>query len=133
MTETPAQSVLKTDAKSLNQILMPILIGVVAEVLISELKALPPSTRLLSVLFVGLVYGGLTNSISPRKLPISRRAAFILTVLFLFVSVLILLASIIMDIDIMQTATLLGWMAIMILSLWVTDLCRSPACWQDRS
>jgi hypothetical protein len=119
MTEMPAQSVPKTDAKSLNQILTPILIGVVAEVLIGELKALPPSMRLLSVLFVGLVYGGLTNSIRPKKLPISRRAAFILSILFLLVSILIMLASIIMDIDIMQTATLLGWLAVMILSLWV--------------
>lgn len=119
MSEMPAESKQKTDAKSLNQIITPILIGLVAEVLIGELKTLPPSMRLFSIILLGLVYGGITNSIGIKNLPISRRAASILTILFLFVGVLILLASFILNLDMLQTAALLGWLVVMILSLWL--------------
>lgn len=119
MSEMPAESKQKTDAKSLNQIITPILIGLVAEVLIGELKTLPPSMRLFSIILLGLVYGGITNSIGIKNLPISRRAASILTILFLFVGVLILLASFILNLDMLQTEALLVWLVVMILSLWL--------------
>lgn len=75
MSEMPAENKqTKMEAKSLNQIITPILIGAVADVLISQLEALPPSMRLFSIILLGLVYGWITNSIGVKNLPISRRA-----------------------------------------------------------
>lgn len=122
MSEAVAEGKQKTDAKSLNQILMPILIGVVAEVFVGELKAMTPTMRLLSVLLIGVAYGGLTNSFSLKSLPISRGKALLLTVLFALAGILILLASILLNLDFSETAMLLGWMAAMLLSLWMARL-----------
>jgi hypothetical protein len=119
MSEATADSKQKTDVKSLNQILMPIFIGVVAEVFVSELKAMTPTMRLFSVLLLGLVYGVMTNSIGLDKLPISRRAALIMTALFIFSGILIFLASFIMNLDAMQTSLLLGSMVLMLVCLWL--------------
>ncbi|NTV90364.1 MAG: hypothetical protein HGA22_08395, partial [Clostridiales bacterium] len=60
MSEAVAEGKQKTDVKSLKQILMPILIGVVAEVFVSGMKAMTPTMRLFSVLLIGVAYGGLT-------------------------------------------------------------------------
>lgn len=122
MSEMPEASSKKADAKSLDQILAPILIGAVAELLIGELKALSPGMRIVSVIFIGLVYGGLTNRIGFKKVRISRGAAILLSILFLLAGILILLASIILNLDAMQTATLLGCLAVMVLSLWVARI-----------
>ncbi|HNX39375.1 MAG TPA: hypothetical protein PKK11_02240 [Methanothrix sp.] len=101
---------------------MPILIGVVAEVFVSELKVMSPTMRLLSVLVLGVAYGGLTNSLGPKSLPISRRMALLLSFLFVLAGILILLASFLLNLDFSQTAMLLGWMAAMLLSLWMARL-----------
>jgi len=119
MSEATSDSKQKTDAKSLNQVLMPILIGVVAEVFVGEMKAMTPTMRLFSVLMLGLVYGVMTNSIGLDRLPISRRAALILTALFIFSGILIFLASFIMNLDAMQTSMLLGSMILMLVCLWL--------------
>jgi hypothetical protein len=122
MSEAVAEGKQKTDAKSLNQILMPILIGVISEVLVSELKVMTPTMRLLSVILIGVAYGGLTNSIGLKSLPISRGKAMFLTVLFALAGILILLASFLLNLDFFQTAMLLGWMAVMLLGLWMARL-----------
>ncbi|MGV8174945.1 MAG: hypothetical protein ACP5OU_04520, partial [Methanothrix sp.] len=119
MSETVSEGRQKTEAKPLSQILMPILIGLAAEVLIGAIKSMPPEMRLLSVLVIGLVYGGLTNGLGIKALPLSRRASFFLALLFLLGFVLIIFASVILNLDLMQTAVLLGCLVVMALSLLV--------------
>lgn len=119
MSETVSEGRQKIESKPLSQIVMQISIGLIAEVLIGAIKSMPPEMRLLSVLVIGLVYGGLTNGLGIKTLPLSRRASFFLAFLFLISFLLIIFSSVILNLDLMQTAVLLGCLVVMGLSLLV--------------
>ena len=109
--------------KSLNDLIGPIVISAIAEVLVSSIKSLPPDQRMLIIVVLGVIYTAITSrSEGQRGLTVSKKAAVVLTLLFLLAIILVLLAYLILNLDPLQTLVLVGWMILMLAALFISRI-----------
>lgn len=121
MSNAPEAAGQASKTKSLNDLIGPILISAVLEVLLSSIKSLPPEQRMLIIVVLGFMYTLMTRrSVSSRGLTVSRRATIVLTVLFILALILISLAYLILNLDPVQTLVLVVWLVLMMAVLFIS-------------
>ena len=121
MSDAPTAAGQASKTKSLNDLIGPILISTIADVLVSSVKSLPPDQRMLLIVILGFMYTLITSrSEGQRGLTVSRRAMLVLTVLFILAIILVLLAYLILNLDPMQALKLVVWLILMMAVLYIS-------------
>ena len=120
MSNAPEAAGQASKTKSLNDLIGPILISAVLEVLLSSIKSLPPEQRMLIIVVLGFMYTLMTRRSGQRGLTVSRRATIVLTVLFILAIILISLAYLILNLDPVQTLVLVVWLVLMMAVLFIS-------------
>ena len=123
MSDAPEATGQASKTKSLNDLIGPILISAVVEVLVSSIKSLPPDQRMLIIVVLGFMYTLMTRrSGSSQGLTVSRRATLVLTVLFILAIILVLLAYLILNLDPVQALVLVVWLVLMMAVLFISRM-----------
>jgi hypothetical protein len=121
MSDAPEATGQANKTKSLNELIGPIMISAVVEVLVSSIKSLPPDQRMLIIVVLGFMYTLITSRSKGRGgLTVSRRATIVLTVLFIMAIILVLLAYLILNLDPVQALTLIVWLVLMMAILFIS-------------
>ena len=78
---------------------------------------------MLIIVVLGVIYTAITSrSEGQRGLTVSKKAAVVLTLLFLLAIILVLLAYLILNLDPLQTLVLVGWMILMLAALFISRI-----------
>ena len=123
MSDAPKATGQANETKSLNDLIGPILISAIAEVLVSSIKSLPLDQRMLIIVVLGFLYTIITSRREgQRGLTVSRRATIVLTILFILAIILILLAYLILNLDPVQALKLVVWLILMMAVLFISRM-----------
>jgi len=100
----------------LSQQLMPIILGLIVDIIVGAISDLPPVWRVVIIIILGIIYSllDLTRR-RPEQIPISRRAASLMTIALIVAIILVGVAALILGLTVSSIVFLIGWLILMII------------------
>jgi hypothetical protein len=94
---------------------MPIILGLIVDIIVRIISDLPPAWRVLIVVTLGVIY--LVFDLArrrPKQVTVSRRAANLMTIALVVAIILVGAASLILGLTVASIVFLIGWLILMI-------------------
>lgn len=104
----------------LGRLLMPILLGLVADIVVKTITGLPMPWRALVIVILGIFYGAFELARRrPGQIAISRRTANLMTIALVVAIILIGAGALILALGLVAVIFLIGWLILMIIFIRV--------------